>query len=91
MEKKTLKKKTLKDKKYDEYVKYFEKQFNFHPTETYSMVNVIDELICMRNEYQDKIHRPNILDYATPEEVERMLDRLKIITFEEFKTSKYKK
>ena len=33
------------------------------------------------NEYQ----RPNILDYAEPEEVERMLDLLKIITFEEYK------
>jgi hypothetical protein len=70
---------------YKDYVKWFTNQFNCHPTDTYHMVNVIDELIAFRSEYQDKIPRPNILDYTEPEEVERMLDVLKIITFEEYK------
>ena len=80
----------MKDKQYEEYLDFFKNQFNSHPTETYMMVNVIDELIAMRNEYQDKIPRPNILDYAEPEEVERMLKKLEIITFEEYKNSKQK-
>ena len=78
----------MEEKKfYKDYVDWFKKQFNSHPTETYLMVSVIEELISMRNELQDKMPRPNILDYAEPEEVERTLNRLKVITFEEYKNS----
>ena len=73
----------MEGKTYKEYLRWFKKQFNSHPTETYLMVNVIDELIAMRNEYQ----KPDILDHVEPETVERVLDKLKIITFDEYRNS----
>jgi len=76
------------DKLYKDYLVWFKEQFDLHPEETYSTISVISELVAMRNEYQDKIPRPNILDYSEPEEVKKMLDRLRIITFEEYKNSK---
>lgn len=72
----------IKNKEYNRYVNWFSKQFNgIHPTNTYYMVNAIDEMVAMRNEYQDK----NILDYAPQKEIERILEKLKIITFDEYK------
>ncbi len=81
----------IKDNLYKEYLIWFKTQFKSYPTEKYLMVSVIDELIAMRNEFQDKIPRPNILNYVEQEEVKRVLDRLKIITFDEFKNEFYKK
>jgi hypothetical protein len=76
------------EKLHKDYIKWFTAQFNFHPTDTYLAVNVIDELIAMRNEYQGNIPRPNILDFASKEEVDRVLNKLEIITFEEYKNWK---
>ena len=47
--------KTLKDVEYEEYSKWFEKQFKAFNLEEYNSTSIIKELISMRND-------PNIFD-----------------------------
>ena len=68
---------------YNRYVKWFESHFNFHPTDNeFKLINPINEMIHIRSDIQMYLNTKASFER---EEMEKMLNNLKVITFNEYK------
>jgi hypothetical protein len=65
--------KTLKDVEYEEYSKWFEKEFKAFPWEKYNAISIIDELLSIRKD---------------PAFADSDMEKFKIITFKEWKEAR---
>lgn len=69
---------------YQKYIKHFKKKFNCHPTKNnYQYINILDELQNFREIYQKEFNEG--IYHLTKEHSKEVLDKLEIITFQEFK------
>lgn len=71
--------------KYNRYVKWFESHFNFHPTDNdFKFTNPINEMIHIRIDIQMYLNTKASFER---EKMEKRLNHLKVITFDEYKTN----
>ena len=71
---------------YNEYLTWFENHFGFNPVDNeFKKINAVNELIALRADIERYLNQDLVFGRI---DMEASLDRLKIITFNEYKESK---
>lgn len=72
---------------YVEYREWFRNKFGTYPEWKYHGISMLTDMLDIRDEFKNP--ESDILDYKKPEEIERILNKVEVLTFEEYKNYHY--